>query len=88
MSFGELASRFEQRFGKGTLRAASKVEFNVMTKGSEESLEQWGDRVILLNKKSPETIKNPEETLSGTEKTLRDPEVGTDSTDETLRGLY
>lgn len=31
MSFGELASRFEQRFGKGTLQAASQVEFNAMT---------------------------------------------------------
>lgn len=46
MSFGELASRFEQRFGKGTLQAASQVEFNAMTLGSEESLEQWGDRVM------------------------------------------
>ena len=42
MSFGELALRFEQRFGKGTLQAASQVEFNAMTQGSEESLEQWG----------------------------------------------
>uniref|UniRef100_K1PX51 Uncharacterized protein n=1 Tax=Magallana gigas TaxID=29159 RepID=K1PX51_MAGGI len=46
MSFGELALRFEQRFGKGTLQAASQVEFNAMTQGSEESLEQWGDRVM------------------------------------------
>lgn len=33
---------FEQRFGKGTLQAASQVEFNAMTQGSEESLEQLG----------------------------------------------
>ena len=34
------------RFGKGTLRAAHHLEFNSMTQGSEESVEQWGDRVM------------------------------------------
>lgn len=32
----------------------------------------------------PETTKNPEEILSGTEKTVRDPKVGTENTYETL----
>lgn len=66
MSFGELASCFEQRyrFGKGTLRAASQVEFTAMTQGSEESLKQWGNRITLLNKKKLRLSKilrgNPE----------------------------
>lgn len=46
LSFPEIASRFEQRFGKGTLQAASQVEFYSMSQGEEESLEQWGDRVM------------------------------------------
>lgn len=31
-----------------------------------------------------EPTKNPEEIMSGTEKTVRDPKVGTENTDETL----
>lgn len=46
MSFGELASRFEQRFKKSRLQAEFQVEFNAITQGYEESLEQWGHRVI------------------------------------------
>eukprot|EP00105_Crassostrea_gigas_P012398 XP_011428378.1 PREDICTED: uncharacterized protein LOC105328985 [Crassostrea gigas] len=37
------------------------------------------------NEKTLRLSKNPDETLSGTEKPLRDPDVGTESTDETLR---
>lgn len=36
------------------------------------------------NEKTLELSKNPEETLTGTEKTLRDPKVGTEDTEETL----
>ena len=46
MTFVEIASRFEQRFGKGTLQATSQVEFSFMTQEIDESLEQWADRVI------------------------------------------
>ncbi|XP_061191819.1 cadherin EGF LAG seven-pass G-type receptor 2-like [Saccostrea echinata] len=46
MTFGEIVSRFEQLFGKGTLQIASQVEFNSMTQQAEESLEQWSDRVM------------------------------------------
>lgn len=45
MTFVEIASRFKQRFGKGTLQAASQVEFSSMTQEIDESLEQWADRV-------------------------------------------
>lgn len=37
------------------------------------------------NEKTLRLSKKPEETLSGTEKTLRDPEVGTENTAVTLR---
>ena len=46
MTFVEIASRFEQRFGKGILQAASQVDFISMTQEIDESLEQWADRVI------------------------------------------
>lgn len=50
-----------------------------------------GDRIFLhkcittVMKKNLRLSKNPEDTLSGTEKTPRDLWVGTESTDETLR---
>ena len=46
LTFGEIISRFMQRFSKGTLRAAHHLEFSFMTQWSEESVEQWGDRVV------------------------------------------
>lgn len=62
LSFPEIASRFEQRFGKGTLQAASQVEFYSMTQGEEESLEQWGDRVMEIAQRALGT-KVPGEVL-------------------------
>lgn len=42
-----MTSCFEERFGKGTLQAASQFEFSSMTRENKESLEQWQtDRVI------------------------------------------
>ena len=41
MTFGEIASRFEQPFGN-----ASQVEFSSLTRETDESLEQSADRVI------------------------------------------
>ena len=38
-TFGEIASRFKQRFGKGILQAASQVKFSSMTQKANESLE-------------------------------------------------
>lgn len=46
MTFHEITARFKQRFSKGTLQAASQVEFNSMIQAAKESLEQWGDRVM------------------------------------------
>lgn len=47
MIFPQIASRFEQRFKKGTLLATSWEEI-LMTQGNEESLEQWGDCVMKI----------------------------------------
>ena len=46
MTFASVVASLEERFGKGTLRAAHHLEFKSMTQGSEESVEQWGDRVM------------------------------------------
>ena len=46
MTFSFVVARLEERFGKDTLRAAHHLEFNCMTQGSEESVEQWGDQVM------------------------------------------
>lgn len=45
----------------------------------------WPDHYC--DEKTLRPSKNPGKTLNGTEKTLSDPEVGTDGTEETLRGL-
>ena len=46
MTFSMVFASLQERFGKGTIRAAHHLEFNSMTQGSEESVEQWGDRVM------------------------------------------
>ena len=46
MTFLSVVASLEERFGKGILRASHHLEFNSMSQGSEESVEQWGDRVI------------------------------------------
>lgn len=46
MRFPEIVSRFEQIFDKGTLRAASQVEFYSIIQGEEESFKQHGDRIM------------------------------------------
>ena len=46
MTFSSVVASLEERFGKDTVRAAHHLEFNSMTQGSEESVEQWGDRVM------------------------------------------
>lgn len=47
MSFRELASRLEQRFGKGTLQAAFYVELNAMAQVFDDSLKLWMWRSVL-----------------------------------------
>lgn len=39
-TFGEIASRFTQRFGKGILQTASQVELSSVTQEARESIEQ------------------------------------------------
>lgn len=40
LRFPEIASRFDQSFGKGTLRAESQVDLYSIAQGEEKSLEQ------------------------------------------------
>lgn len=46
ITFSSVVASLEECFGKGTLRAAHHLEFNSLTPGSEESVEQWSDRVM------------------------------------------
>ena len=46
MTFSIVFASLQECFGKGTISAAHHLEFNSMTQGSEESVKQWGDRVM------------------------------------------
>ena len=46
MTFSSVVASLEERYGKDTVRAAHHLKFNSMTQGSDESVEQWGDRVL------------------------------------------
>ena len=47
-SYKTIVSRMSERFGQEALRPAANLEFNSMTQGPKESLEEWGDRVMAL----------------------------------------
>ena len=44
--FREVVLRMEERFGKTSLRVASQLEFSSIAQTTEETIEQWGDRVM------------------------------------------
>ena len=46
ITFSSVVASLEERFGKGTLWAARHFEFNFMTQGSKESVEQRCGRVM------------------------------------------
>ena len=46
LNFKEVVLRMEERFGKTSLRAASQLEFSSIAQRTDETIEQWGDRVM------------------------------------------
>ena len=48
ISLSSMVSRMRERFGQEALRPAANLEFNSMTQGANETLEEWGDRVMSL----------------------------------------
>lgn len=62
MTLREIASCFEQRFGKGKLPAASQFEFSSMTRETNEILEQWQiellkPRIVLLGREYRQVLQ-------------------------------
>jgi hypothetical protein len=46
LNFKEVVLRMEERFEKTSLRAASQLEFSSIAQRTDETIKQWGDRVM------------------------------------------
>jgi hypothetical protein len=60
LNFHEVVHQMEEKFGNTFLRAASQLEFSSIAQKTDETIEQWGDRVMDTAQKTFDDGTSPE----------------------------